>query len=82
MMDKLRLLPGQVAFPHNEIELFRQKSNKSAKKKVIMVFFIGGVTHAEVSAIRFLNKFSDKTFVIATTQMINGFKCIEQLRKY
>jgi len=45
------------------------------------VYFIGGVTFAEIAAIRFLNKlFSDKKFIIATTSIISGNKCITQMR--
>ena len=79
IQDKLRLLPGWMAYPHNEIELVKtQKSmNSKDKKRIVVVFFIGGVTFAEISAIRFLNKLTDKTFVILTTETLNGFKCIK-----
>lgn len=46
-----------------------------------MVYFIGGVTYGEIAAVRFLNKlFRDKKFYIATTQIINGEKCIRMVR--
>lgn len=51
------------------------------RRKKILVYFIGGITYAEISAIRFLNKlFPDKQFIIATTQIINGDSCVEMLR--
>ncbi|XP_050292813.1 vacuolar protein sorting-associated protein 33A [Anthonomus grandis grandis] len=42
--------------------------------KVVLVFFIGGCTFAEISALRFLSKKEDSNveFVIATTKLING----------
>lgn len=51
------------------------------KKKVIMVFYLGGVTYGEIAAIRFLNKlpYMDKIFLIATTQIINGNRCVNQI---
>ena len=51
--------------------------NSKEKKRIVVVFFIGGVTFAEISAIRFLNKLTDKTFVVLTTETLNGFKCIK-----
>lgn len=47
-----------------------------------MVYFIGGVTYAEVAALRFLaKKMKDKikAIYIATTNMINGDKLIKSL---
>ena len=45
-----------------------------AKKKVMMVYFIGGVTWMEIAALRFLNSRSDFPFtiVVATTKLVNG----------
>ncbi|CAG9770251.1 unnamed protein product [Ceutorhynchus assimilis] len=42
--------------------------------KVVLVFFIGGCTFAEISALRFLSQQEDSNveFVIATTKLING----------
>lgn len=44
------------------------------KRKVVMVMFIGGVTYAEISALRFLSRkgLVDCDFVVATTGMVNG----------
>ena len=46
----------------------------AAKKKVMMVYFIGGVTWMEIAALRFLNSRSDFPFtiVVATTKLVNG----------
>ena len=70
MMDKLRLLPGRQAFPDNESQFIKQQKslNSKGKKKIVIIFFIGGVTFAEISAIRFLNQiYQDKKLVVATT---------------
>lgn len=45
----------------------------SRGSSVTLVCFIGGVTFAEISALRFLNsKVEDRDIVIATTNLING----------
>jgi hypothetical protein len=38
-------------------------------KKKVLVYFIGGITYAEIAAIRFLNSLPDSTvkLIIATT---------------
>lgn len=79
MQEKLKLLPGAYYSPPNEHEFFRPgKGPDSMRKKKVMVYFIGGVTFAEISAIRFLNKlFPNLKFIVATTSIINGNKCIE-----
>jgi hypothetical protein len=53
------------------------------QKKVVLVYFIGGVTFAEISAIRYLNEKRlgdrDYEFIIATTKLINGTTFLESL---
>lgn len=52
------------------------------QKKVILIFFIGGVTNAEISAIRYLAEHEstrDRQYVIATTKLINGNTFIQSL---
>lgn len=48
--------------------------SRSKKRKVVMVMYIGGVTYAEISALRFLSRkgLVDCDFVVATTGMVNG----------
>lgn len=48
-------------------------SSASASNKVILVFFIGGCSYAEISAIRFLAKQQEgRDFIIATTNIVHG----------
>ena len=43
------------------------------KKKKIIIYFIGGITYAEIAAIRFLQILNQGfKFIIATTCIING----------
>lgn len=77
IQDKLRMLPGAEVRPDNEAEFYKE----TLRKKKVLVYFIGGVTFAEVAALRFLNTlFPDKRFVVATTSIINGNSALEQLR--
>jgi hypothetical protein len=56
------------------------KSEISGSKKIVLVFFIGGCTFAEISAIRWLNKNNEHyTFVVGTTKLINGNSLIESI---
>lgn len=76
-MKDLTLIPGASIKPDNEAEFFKE----TQRKKKILVYYIGGITFAEISALRFLNTlFPDKKFVIATTSIINGGSCMQQMR--
>jgi len=49
-------------------------------KKVVLVFFVGGCTYSEISAIRWLSKNKEGfTFVVGTTKIINGNTLIESI---
>lgn len=80
----LKLIPGSQTCPENEHELFSPQLRKGTDaRKKILVYFIGGVTFAEIAAIRFLNNlFADKKlkFIIATTSIITGNRSVAQLR--
>ena len=67
------MLQGAALSPVNEIYFYQtnrvnQPGQDPNKKKKVLVYYIGGITYAEIAAIRFLNRlFKDKQFVIATT---------------
>jgi hypothetical protein len=50
-----------------------------SKRKVVLVMFIGGVTFAEIAALRFLSARPEIncSFVIASTKLINGTTLLE-----
>lgn len=52
---------------------FSSEISQSEMPKVILVFFLGGCTFAEISALRFLSQQDDNNveFIIATTKLIN-----------
>jgi len=65
---------------------FKTKSDLAKGKKVILIFFVGGCTFAEISAIRWLNKNyvpqpgkDGFSFLIGTTKLINGNSLIESI---
>ena len=55
--------------------------NQLGNRKIILVFFVGGVTYAEIATIRYLNKKFDGelTYVIATTHIINSKNFISSI---
>lgn len=73
----LNLLAGNEEKPSpQEEQQFFQTSNVRAKK--VLVYFLGGVTFAEIAAVRTLNKLhTDFKFVIATTSIISSEKCMK-----
>jgi len=56
-------------------------STRAKNKRTVMVAFIGGVTLAEISALRFLSRkeMVDCEFIIATTKIINGSSLLGSL---
>lgn len=66
----------------DEHEFFEPSTINRVKK--VLVYFLGGVTYAEVAAIRFLNTHSmfagRYKFVVATTSIISSEKCMKQMR--
>ncbi len=51
----LKLLPGEEVRPTNKEEKEFFEANQQVRSKKILVYFLGGVTFAEIAAIRFLN---------------------------
>lgn len=85
LQDVLGLLPGP-AFDDLQPSLSGPSlsvQSPSDSPKVVLVFFIGGCTFAEISALRFLSQQEDSDanveFVIGTTKLINGNSFIESL---
>lgn len=60
---------------------FSSEISQSDTPKVILVFFLGGCTYAEISALRFLARQEDNNveFVIATTKIVNKNSFLDNL---
>ncbi|XP_046670558.1 vacuolar protein sorting-associated protein 33A isoform X1 [Homalodisca vitripennis] len=77
--EETQTIPGQ---PTRRGSIDSKHSTASdTGSKVILVFFLGGCTFAEISALRFLSQQPDSNveFLIATTKLINGNSFIESL---
>lgn len=51
--DVIKILPGDFEYPANEKEVV---SNLKKGNNFILLVYVGGITHAEISAIRYLNR--------------------------
>ena len=53
---------------------------QSTRRRVVVVMFIGGVTFAEISALRFLSTQPEMNadFLITTTKVVNGSSFVAQ----
>lgn len=54
---------------------------QQGENRTTLVFFLGGVTYAEIAALRFLSQMEDggTEYIIATTKLINGTSWIKSL---
>ena len=75
----MRLIPGpHTEFsPRSDHETGVETTNEG--QKLVLVYFIGGVSFGEISALRFLSQIEDSpaNFIIATTRLSNGNKLME-----
>ncbi|CAD6239032.1 GSCOCG00008613001-RA-CDS [Cotesia congregata] len=79
--DILGLLPGpsinndsQGKIPNLRRQSITSEDSNSEPSRLVLVFFIGGCTYAEISALRFLSQQEDLNveFIVGTTKLING----------
>eukprot|EP00051_Salpingoeca_urceolata_P013714 m.173465 g.173465 ORF g.173465 m.173465 type:complete len:275 (+) comp17870_c0_seq8:1353-2177(+) len=49
------------------------------RQPVTLVFFVGGCTFAEISALRFLGQMEGRDYVVATTKIVNGRSLLKSL---
>jgi hypothetical protein len=89
LQDVLGLLPGPTVEESQSLPAghgprrgsISSQSSQNDTPRVVLVFFLGGCTFAEVSALRFLSQQEDSLveFVVATTKLINGKTFLESL---
>lgn len=60
---------------------FCRCAGQQGENRTTLVFFLGGVTYAEIAALRFLSQMEDSgmEYIIATTKLINGTTWIKSL---
>lgn len=75
--DMVRSVPG-ATFHAVQSQPDDEVYESSDRNEVILVFFVGGITFPEVSALRFLSqKYEGKDIIVASTNLINGNTFIE-----
>ncbi|XP_046943883.1 vacuolar protein sorting-associated protein 33A isoform X6 [Lynx rufus] len=79
--EVLRILPGPHFEERQPLPTGLQKKRQPGENRVTLIFFLGGVTFAEIAALRFLSQLEDggTEYVIATTKLMNGASWIESL---
>jgi len=79
--DVLDLLPGPSFEDVQQVGGQGVTKDRLGDKKVVMVFFVGGVTMAEIAALRFLSQQEESNvdYIVATTSIITGNTFIESL---
>jgi len=79
--DVLDLLPGPSFEDTQQVGGQGVARDRVGEKKVVMVFFVGGVTMAEVAALRFLSQQEESNveYLVSTTSVITGNTFIESL---
>ncbi|NXT41359.1 VP33A protein, partial [Pelecanoides urinatrix] len=79
--EVLKMLPGPHFEERQQLPTGLQKKRQHGENRVTLVFFLGGVTYAEIAALRFLSQMEDggTEYVIATTKLINGTSWIKSL---
>uniref|UniRef100_A0A8C5JZK2 Vacuolar protein sorting-associated protein 33A n=1 Tax=Jaculus jaculus TaxID=51337 RepID=A0A8C5JZK2_JACJA len=79
--EVLRILPGPHFEERQPLPTGLQKKRQPGESRVTLIFFLGGVTFAEIAALRFLSQLEDGSteYVIATTKLINGNSWMEAL---
>eukprot|EP01006_Ploeotia_vitrea_P009473 TRINITY_DN22181_c0_g1_i1.p1 TRINITY_DN22181_c0_g1~~TRINITY_DN22181_c0_g1_i1.p1 ORF type:complete len:675 (+),score=390.92 TRINITY_DN22181_c0_g1_i1:48-2027(+) len=62
----------------------QHQQQQQGRKKLTLVYFLGGVTFAEISALRFLSEreSSDRRYIVATTKIINGASLLDDLIEF
>ncbi|ERE75987.1 vacuolar protein sorting-associated protein 33A-like protein [Cricetulus griseus] len=79
--EVLRILPGPHFEERQSLPTGLQKKRQPGENRVTLIFFLGGVTFAEIAALRFLSQLEDggTEYVIATTKLMNGSSWVEAL---
>lgn len=74
---KLLNCPMQTKVNHT-VNLQSSALNSKSRNKIVMIVFVGGVTYAEVSALRFMAKSTGYKILIACTGTISGNQLVKQ----
>ncbi|UZO02315.1 uncharacterized protein OCT59_020798 [Rhizophagus irregularis] len=75
--EALKMLPGKTFDEVQKLDdgaIHSKKFAQGQQPRVTLIFFLGGCTYTEISAIRFMAQQDEgqREYVIATTQIVNG----------
>lgn len=79
--EVLKMLPGPHFEERQQLPSGLHKKRQQGENRVTLVFFLGGVTYAEIAALRFLSQMEEggTEYIIATTKLINGTSWIKSM---
>uniref|UniRef100_A0AAQ5ZZT2 VPS33A core subunit of CORVET and HOPS complexes n=1 Tax=Amphiprion ocellaris TaxID=80972 RepID=A0AAQ5ZZT2_AMPOC len=79
--EVLKMLPGPHFEERQQLPSGLHKKRQQGENRTTLVFFLGGVTYAEIAALRFLSQMEDSgmEYIIATTKLVNGTTWIKSL---
>uniref|UniRef100_A0A4W4HLK5 Vacuolar protein sorting-associated protein 33A n=1 Tax=Electrophorus electricus TaxID=8005 RepID=A0A4W4HLK5_ELEEL len=79
--EVLKMLPGPHFEERQQLPSGLHKKRQQGENRTTLVFFLGGVTYAEIAALRFLSQMEDggTEYIIATTKLINGTSWVKSL---
>ncbi|KAI2664098.1 Vacuolar protein sorting-associated protein 33A [Labeo rohita] len=79
--EVLKMLPGPHFEERQQVPTGLHKKRQPGENRTTLIFFLGGVTYAEIAALRFLSHMEDSgtEYIIATTKLINGTSWIKSL---
>uniref|UniRef100_A0AAQ4P714 Vacuolar protein sorting-associated protein 33A n=1 Tax=Gasterosteus aculeatus aculeatus TaxID=481459 RepID=A0AAQ4P714_GASAC len=79
--EVLKLLPGPHFEERQQLPAGLHKKRQQGENRTTLVFFLGGVSYAEIAALRFLSQMEDSgmEYIIATTKLLNGTTWIKSL---
>ncbi|XP_059405658.1 vacuolar protein sorting-associated protein 33A [Carassius carassius] len=79
--EVLKILPGPHFEERQQVPTGLHKKRQPGENRTTLVFFLGGVTYAEIAALRFLSHMEDSgtEYIIATTKLINGTSWVKSL---
>ncbi|XP_067293697.1 vacuolar protein sorting-associated protein 33A [Pseudorasbora parva] len=79
--EVLKMLPGPHFEERQQVPTGLHKKRQPGENRTTLVFFLGGVTYAEIAALRFLSNMEDSgtEYIIATTKLINGTSWVKSL---
>lgn len=84
-MEEITKAIGKLTVTRNKPQPVRGRDSigslksESETNKVVLIYFLGGVTYAEVAALRLLAKQKNYTLLIATTNICSGNSLLQQL---